>query len=411
MSFRFSMSVNLWFAFFSAKSYKIPIQYESLSSSSNYGSPGKWVFDLSDVKNKSNPDEDISAYNNRELNKNDEPFLLPFGPKHGDYILEKYSYTCCYREEFSSSQLTVNSQLFHQYEFCTDGALKLKYPTCYSSDCGCGYYWYSWRYESSSCEYPVLTIYNLQTINTEDNLIDYMCSENYLNRDDVEYWRWGIDEFCPLVDNRWENRHPLRWDEYWWYTEYEQNQLGITDEQREAIEQWNDFLSDNPENIDVTSDDELARAIFGSETTKYVNLANNVFKRETMEESDLSVLTSFLRPVNPGFAATWAFVATWYKIPPDTWPRRLNYNSYQAIITCDVKTDSTSEDDVCFVVFDYFEIQWTGSEQGRNGPAHCGVKENWGEYFASKFFLLFIYQMQLENIGHRDTSRFVKSTS
>ena len=368
------------------------MSYENLTKSSNYGSPGKWVFNLSGLNQTESTDDEVSFYDEKPFDKNEEPFLLPFGPKHGDQFFRKTDYTACSHDHFSDSQLTVNSRLFDYYEFCTDGTLKLlKYPICYSRDCGCGYYWYFRGYESSSCEYPVLTIYNLQTINTEDNLIDYICSENYLNRDDVEYWRrWDIDEFCPLVDNSGENRHPIRWEEY---SSYEQTQLGITDEQREAIEEWNGFLSKYPENIGVTSDDELALAIFGSDTTKYVNLGNNVFKRETMEESDLSILTFFLRPVNPGFGATWAFVATWYKIPPETRRRRLNYNSYQTIITCDVKSDSTSEDDVCFVVFDYFEIQWTGSEEGWNGPAQCGVKENRGENFASKilfFFAIFV---------------------
>ena len=341
------------------------------------------MFDLSDLNQTESTDDDISFYDQKPFDKSEEPFLLPFGPKHGDQFFRKTDYTACFHDRFSESPLTVNSQLFNDFEFCVNGIVYLEHNTCS--------WWYGYS-KFSFCEYPVFSIYNLQTINTEDNLIDYMCSENY--RDDVEYWRRrDINEFCPLLDNRWENRHPLRWDEYSWYTEYQQNQLGITDEQREAIEEWNDFLSDNPENIDLTSDDELARAIFGSDTTKYVNLANNVFKRETMEESDLSILTSFMQPVYPGFAATWAFVATWYKIPPGTWPRRLNYNSYQTINTCDVKTNSTSEDDVCFVVFDYFEIQWTGSERSWNGPAQCGVKENWGENFASKilfFFAIFV---------------------
>ena len=151
---------------------------------------------------------------------------------------------------------------------------------------------------------------------------------------------------------------------------YEDDQQGITKEQREAIDDWNSFLSENPDNIiDIYSDDELARAIFGSDTTKYVNLANNVFKRETNNESDLSILTSFLQPVNPGFEAKWAFVATWYKLPARARPRQFFFNSYQAIITCDIRSVSNSEDDICFVIFDYFEIQWTGS-------ARCGVKEN-----------------------------------
>ena len=344
------MKFSLTYIF--ALGYRIPVEYGNLTTSGNFGSPGRWVFDLS---NMSKPLGNISYHGNRKIE--DEPFLLPFGPSHGDKFEHKLSWINCENRESLIGQYSVESNVYEFITLCNEGFLLTETNAC--------------RYSSFSyCPYPVFAVYPMEYVNTRDNLIDYMCSKNYFDREDTELRRWEIDEFCPFVTYN----HDLEWYASWMYDDDRKNQYGITDEQIEAIEKWNDFLSQNPENIDIYSDDNLTRAVMGSDTTKYVNLVNNVFKRETRNESDLATLTTFMQPVSIGFQATWAFVATWYKISQQ-WSPRFMYNSYQAILTCDESSGSSGS---CFVIFDYFEIQWTGSDEWGREPAHCGVKQDSG---------------------------------
>ena len=294
----------------------------------------------------------------------DEPFLLPFGPSHGDKFERKgnsdYWWRQCRNKESVTSQYYVESNVYEFITLCNEGFLLL------TENNACTYSSFSY------CPSPVFAIYPMEYANTIDNLIDYMCSKNYFDREDTELGRWRIYEFCPFVTYN----HDLEWYASWMYDDDRKNQYGITDEQIEAVEKWNDFLSQNPGDIDIYSDDNLTRAVMGSDTTKYVNLVNNVFKRETRNESDLATLTTFMQPVSIGFQATWAFVATWYKISQQ-WSPRFMYNSYQAILTCDESSGSSDTPNSCFVIFDYFQIQWTGSDGGRE-PAHCGVKQDSG---------------------------------
>ena len=210
-----------------------------------------------------------------------------------------------------------------------------------------------------------------------------MCTESYMekeNKPEWSYW-WGIYEFCPLIDSNEGSRHPL-----WFHVEYgSMSGVGGSDEQIAAIHEWNEFITQHTGNVDISTDDDLAKAIFGSDTTKYVNLANNVFKRVTKKESDLYIVNSIVSELYPGFSAAWAVVATWYKLP-GSMSGSFAYNSYQAVITCDFKIESTNEDDICVVLFDYFEMQWTGAESAwQRVIAQCGVKENKGKLAISCF--------------------------
>ena len=107
-------------------------------------------------------DRDISFYGNKHYEKGEEPFLLPFGHRHGDEFLRKDDYNWCFRYEFSHSQLAMASQLFQLFSFCFQGALHME-------------------------QQLVFAIYRLKGVNTQDNLIDYICSESYLNEQ-----RWSV---------------------------------------------------------------------------------------------------------------------------------------------------------------------------------------------------------------------------
>ena len=125
---------------------------------------------------------------------------------------------------------------------------------------------------------------------------------------------------------------------------------GISDDQKlAAVVEWNEKIMKTPlHNLDITVDDEISRLLLGENSTKYVNLAGNVLKRETREESDLNVINSFISQGDRSFLAEFAYVVTWYKI--GTTDDASLFNTFQCIITCGAES--------CFIIYDFCELQW-----------------------------------------------------
>ena len=149
-----------------------------------------------------------------------------------------------------------------------------------------------------------------------------------------------LDDLCSKIVNRGNptSSYPLL------------NTYGIEDEKTlAAVSDWNEKIMKQPmEVLDITFDDEISKLLFGENSTKYVNLAGNVFKRETTKESDLDIISAFINRGIPSFRATFAYVVTWYKIGT-TEDARL-FNSFQCVITCGAAS--------CFILYDIYEIQW-----------------------------------------------------
>ena len=101
--------------------------------------------------------------------------------------------------------------------------------------------------------------------------------------------------------------------------------------------------------FDVKSDDESSKALFGVNSTKYVNLAGNVFKREITRASDFETINQLISTHIPDFEATSGYVATWYKIGHRY--KTSSFNSFQCIIAC-------SSHNGCVIINDYSEIEW-----------------------------------------------------
>ena len=360
--------------------YDIPVAFDNLTSTSNYGFPGRWVFDLNQEAWDTSTPSDVANYANVTTSRVKQPFLLPFGPKHGDTFVKKSNTEEHIRFNLENNEITLNGVNYSYFTVSTRGKAYLHqnedHYDWYWNDC------YYLGFDSLHC-HRILTfvIQGLSYINTIDNLIDYTCTEVYLDEHEADIlYQFDVEEFCPLLPDKKKESEEVWWP-HWalvfdnsWRVGYDDEIL--TEQQRDAIESWNDMLPVVSKNdVNITSDDNLAKAIFGSDTTNFVNLANNLFKRETTKEADLWALTSFVSQFKPEFEASWAFVATWYKVPAVE-IGTLSYNSYQAVITCDVKNDTTPYDDECYVIFDYYEMQWTGSWQTTRSPARCGVKAN-----------------------------------
>ena len=112
---------------------------------------------------------------------------------------------------------------------------------------------------------------------------------------------------------------------------------------------FSEHMYNEATDFNVRSDDESSKALFGINSTKYVNLAGNVFKREITSPSDFETINQLISTHIPDFHATSGYVATWYKVG-----HRHNaslFNSFQCIIAC-------SSDNGCVIINDYSEIEW-----------------------------------------------------
>ena len=377
----------------------LPVNWQNLTSSSNCGFPGRWILDVTDSANASVANlSKITHFDEVEVDnaRSQQLFLLPFGPKHGDRFLRKSSSSQCtyvqLEDQTFLSKTRPNSQ-YNRIRVCSTGYIIIL-DWCSSSSL-------------SSCQYPVLAIYPTAYTNTADNLVDYMCTEAYFDTSSSNYdtWRRAYNyEFCSFFDTS----HVLSWDffhqhkqlqytnpNYQDYTPFTPSHYDFrtrhlyTEAENHVIEAWNELISTSSDELDIHSDDQLAQTLMGSETTKYVNLANNVFKRQTTDAADLSTINSLLQLNYPHFEASWALVATWYKLQQQYAPSKA-HNSYQAIITCGIQSEvSSSKHRSCFIIFDYFEVQWTSMISSMQDwwrwipGAGCGVKENRGSIFVS----------------------------
>ena len=390
---------------------------ETLTSSSNYGFPGRWVFDLSQSSWNDATLGDTTVFEDAKTIRGTQKFLLPFGPKHNDTFQRKVSYAESIYFYLENSEVMIAGRQYHSCNLAPTGVVFLGENPCFYSMVDSP----SFMDVVSDCSEPIFVIHGLPSLKLNDNIMDYMCSESYLS--DKNYWTyWDINEFCPLLlyknyesnneneddgkdsngeDEEWHGWNlylSVGWNSYasagWdlyssagWnlYSSAGTEEPPLTEEMLDAIRSWYEELPTlQKEEVDIFTDDELARAIFGSDTTKYVNLAGNILKRETTDQSDLSTLTTFLAQFDAEFEASWAFVASWYKVPPEM-GFQFDYNSYQAVITCDKNTEETTFDDVCYVIFDYFEVQWTGSQDTWGNVARCGVKGSKSEPFSQDF--------------------------
>ena len=58
----------------------------------------------------------------------------------------------------------------------------------------------------------------------------------------------------------------------------------------------------------------ITRLLMGLATTKYVNLAGNVFRREITNSSDLDSVDDLINSRHSDFRSDFGYVATWYKV-------------------------------------------------------------------------------------------------
>ena len=267
-----------------------------------------------------------------------EPFLLPFGPKQTTDKIKTKAIDSCSEEVPLSRSVKYGGERYESLYVCEHGFLSFgkrytdaQYPDLYDFD------------EVSNA---VIAPY-FSDIGLFDNLLDYGCLfTNYdLSADNF----YPQEASCLAYHNDDIFKQKLNDD-------YIVNDFTRQD----VIDHSNTEL--NGVTLEITSDDELSLDLFGKFTTKYPNLANNVFFRESTASADLAIVEQLIqsKAENNRFHPNWLFVATWYKV--GALNGRLDaFNSFQAILACDENEPDDEEDDECFVLFDYYELQWSYS--------------------------------------------------
>ena len=264
-----------------------------------------WVYELdqSGEGSFSSPNKvtnDANALKVNDLNNydQDEPFLLKFGPGSLDKFQPK-SPRC-----FSGEDLPKNFKFgkIHVYYalICWDGFISFN---DYESADAISRSMYKYNRDSQVIA-PLLYGYRYQT----NRFFDYSCLwfDNRVYQTN-RYFR----DFCFDLASR--------------------------------------NLYEPTQKSNIREDDEDSKIRFGMDTTKYVNLAGNMFTREITSIQDLDVINQLISTKIPSFHATSGYVVTWYKIGrPDA---QSSFNSFQSITACGDNKD-------CVVINDYYEMEW-----------------------------------------------------
>ena len=300
-----------------------------------------------------------------EQNDNRDLFLLPFGPKSGDTFSNQHRETnlhwygntdsrSCSFPQILNHSIAAMETTFDWLFVCLNGYIELRSFELTST-------WLQEGTESAEIE-TSLRIHVFETdskkTTAEDNLLDYLCVYSQSDGDKSLNFQYLADP-CPSEKQKydiWDWKH--HYGLLNWQRQFLDMNVRLDKETLEAVAEWN--KKQNVISLNFRSDDEVSKLLFGADT-KFLNLANNVFTRETNEPSDLSVINDYFRSnlTVLDFNATWIYVATWYKTSSyqksHQWKFLAFFNSFQLVMTCGTK--GTTNDQACFLIYDYLELQ------------------------------------------------------
>ena len=271
----------------------------------------------------------------------EDPFLFPFGPDHEDNFLAKNDDACSwgtflsyqfYYGQFSRSWLYV----------CTNGVISFDWP------------FISFSPSQMDRTSTPLIVPMFSDVHTLDQFFDLRCNYPY---------NWYIYEKACF--------YSLTNDEETFNITFLTNNYIFDETIRQKTVEWEEKTF-NKTIFDVYYDDYLARLVFGKETVKYVNLANNIFYRE-MGPNDTILAQELIREKISNFTSEWGYVVTWYKV--GAFPHRIDaFNSFQGAILCGV-VDTVKR---CFVIFDFFQLEWGWNPWQGESFARSGLADGNG---------------------------------
>ena len=216
----------------------------------------------------------------------EDPFLLPFGPKHGDQYATRDE---CLLVNNLDQSLKIGNTTVDKVRVCLDGYMKFSTP----------------QEQFDPVVAPFLSGHRIET-----RFLDYRCTysveENSFYSPFSLSWCSDVydDSFGVLVWSKSSNRRLML-------------RGGYNEKQLSRIKELHDRdLTEQQLQLLVRDDDEDALQFFGRDSTKYVNLAGNIMRRQVTEGEDLQILTKLIqqREDSADVILEWALVVTWYKI-------------------------------------------------------------------------------------------------
>ena len=279
-----------------------------------------------------------------------EPFLYGFGPSSGDQYIAKGDDICSEKElSFGGSCFMLKEKRVCHMHACVDGTLNLVDATNFNDNS---------NLEGDTTDLvgnPKLAnriAIAMTDADTEDRLLDYMCrpSQQSYYYSSLGY---NVENACDFYSSS---------DGFdYYYTNLAIPFSHYNPENYRLVYQWNYYLSYVYwTDVDIQFDDDLTLLLMGVDDTKYPNLAGNVFFRKLDTKANFDTANEL---IGGDFDAKFGFVVTYYKIQEANIPLT-SFNSYQFVLVCDnSETPFTPDDDMCYAIFDYFEIQF-GSSTG-----------------------------------------------
>ena len=284
----------------------------------------------------------------------EDPFLLPFGPKHGDQYATRDGCSLAHNldQNFKIGNTTVD-----RVYVCLDGFMKFSTPQELFNS------WVFVEFDStnSAVVAPFLSRHEI-----DQRFLDKRCTYTVEENSFYEPYRWW--SACSVMYEE------SSWGPFWHYT----NPGGYpwlysNENQFSLLKKLHDRdLTEKRLQLLVREDDEDARQFFGSDSTKYVNMADRIMRRQVTEGEELQILTKLIQHTEriADFIPEWALVVTWYKIQfscdRNDWETQDNrcFASFQLVVTCGA--------DRCFSIFNYFEINGRPYEWSER-KFYCGM--------------------------------------
>ncbi|XP_063711398.1 uncharacterized protein LOC134839707 [Symsagittifera roscoffensis] len=320
----------------------------------------------------------------------EEPFVLPFGPRHLDLFMNKGSDQCAHMDNFTYP-FQYGSIQVSKVSVCNDAYVDFVSRSRLDKP------------QDFLATDSFLVAMALHDHEIEDGLFDYMCllSNHHYEFQDPEVFDYDYEDVCGFYleapdfvgDTQWSVDVKLK--------------PGFNPVNDAYLQQWNSQLLQRDQ-VTLHHDDVITRLLMGLATTKYVNLAGNVFRRGITNSSDLDSVDDLINSRHSDFRSDFGYVATWYKVMDNDMETAF-FNSYQLIIVCQLRhtdesqenttDDSSSVAEKCFVIMDFYEINFS-QEQGN--PMH----------FVTGFkFSLFDVEYELPGSGTADVHHYQYSSN
>ena len=271
---------------------------------------------------------------------------MPFGPDHGDSFATREQ--CSLGMDLEHA-FKIGNEVLNKVYVCLDGVVKFNASEALFSN--------YWTFDDfDSIDYPIVAPFLTQH-RIERYFIDDRCAYS-----DEENSFYGLSiPWC-------FETYPELSTEYGSYSYLGNLDPVAGEEHLKRLRKLNDrqLTKEQLESL-VLEDDEAARQHYGKNTTKYVNLASHVLRRQVTEGDDLEILKKVIqRKDNTNdVMLEWALVVTWYKIKFRC-ERDIElhncFASFQLVVTCSSNR--------CFTVFNYFEVNGKPRE---NFNFFCGL--------------------------------------